>query len=71
MGYQTFRPITKTRQSNKQKHAKVILQAAIMNFSQIKTLAKPLCTPRSQLQEHNFTQQIPQPVPRPVIFNEN
>ena len=28
------------------------------------------CTTRQQSQEHNFTQQIPQLVSQPVIFNE-
>ena len=75
MGYQTYKTITKTRHSNKQKRTNRSNFAnhnydLYTNNNISNPIANSLCTTRHQSQEHNFTQQIPQPVFQSVFFHE-
>ena len=76
MDYEAYRPITKTRQPNKQKHVKklIISQITIMIFFANHNISNPIaiffCTTQNQSQEQNYRQVMPQPVSQSVLFNE-
>ena len=77
MKYQAYRPITKSRQSNKQKYqnwnnfANHNYDFFANNYIN-RPITKPTYKPdhQNQLHEQIYNKQIPQPAPQSVFFNE-